>query len=174
METLTSGMPIEGEALLFLDFDGTTHPDGSTVNKFFSRLTHLEAWLRRHPSVNVVISSSWREAHPMSELLSFFAGDIQRRIVGATPIAARCDWASVDGELLPIRFEREAEILAWLRDHGAIGRPWAALDDQPWRFRPFCRQLILCDPKTGLTERELRLLTVALGLDKHNSPQKQG
>lgn len=152
------------DALVFLDFDGTTHPDGSHVDRLFSGLELFEPWLRRHPGVGIVISSSWREAHPMSELRSFFSDDLQHRILGATPIAARSEWAALEGELLPVRFEREAEILAWMRTHGLAARPWAALDDQPWRFRPFCKQLIICDPKTGLTGRELDLLTQALGL----------
>ena len=153
------------EAFLFLDFDGTMHPDGCQVDQLFSRMAELELWLRRYAEVGVVISSSWRAAHPLDELRGFFSDDLRQRILGITPIAAQSDWASRDGELLPIRFEREAEVIAWLRMHGATGRPWAALDDQAWRFRPFCTQLVVCDPRTVLTELELQQAARVLDLD---------
>jgi len=151
--------------ILALDFDGTTHPDRCEVDQYFRRLELLEPWLRRFPGVEVVISSSWREAHPLDELRAFFTEDIQSRVVGVTPVASKSDWAKVDDELLPIRFEREAEIKAWLRERGYALRPWVALDDQAWRFGPFCEQLVLCDPQTGLTERELGRAARVLGLE---------
>lgn len=51
--------------LPFLDFDGVLHPDRSTIDQFFCRLPLLETWLRKHPTVDVAISSSWRAAHPI-------------------------------------------------------------------------------------------------------------
>ena len=57
--------------LPFLDFDGVLHPDRSSVDLYFCRLTLLEPWLRKRPQIEVVISSSWREAHPLDELREF-------------------------------------------------------------------------------------------------------
>jgi hypothetical protein len=46
--------------ILFLDFDGVLHAAGNTPGGLdnFKKLPLLEAWLREHDHVNVVISSS--------------------------------------------------------------------------------------------------------------------
>lgn len=149
--------------VLFLDFDGVMHPERCDVDKYFCRRELLEAWLRLRPSVVVVISSSWREAHSLDEIQSFFSEDIGPRVVGVTPVLRRCDWEDYDGELPPMRFEREAEVLRWLNGSGEPWRPWAALDDQAWLFQPFCRQLVLCDGRIGLTQRQLDQVDSLLG-----------
>ena len=47
-------------------------------------------------------------------------------------------------------YEREAECVAWLREHRASTERWVALDDRPWLFRPFSRRLVQTDGKQGL------------------------
>ena len=144
--------------ILFLDFDGTTHPTPRSYTSgedLFCRLPILESWLRQRPGIEVVISSSWREAHSVDEMRGYFCEDLQRRIIGATPVLKRDDWEQYDGELPPTRFERELEVQRWLRESGEPWRPWAALDDQAWLYRPFNPRLVLCDQKVGLTQREL-------------------
>lgn len=149
--------------LLFLDFDGCTHPFGCTVDRYFCHLALLEHWLRQRLGVDIVISSSWREAHPLDEMRSYFSQDLQQRIVGATPVIRRDSWAQYDGEPPPVRFEREAEVTRWLNESGTPWRPWAALDDQAWLYKPFNERLVLCDGKVGLTQRELDQLDQVLG-----------
>ncbi len=144
--------------LLALDFDGVMHPDGASVDRYFCHLPLLEDWLRRRPGIDVVISSSWREKHPLDEMVSYFSEDLRPRIVGATPVIKRDSWAQYDGEPPPVRFEREAEVLRWLHSSGSAWMPWAALDDQAWRFKPFNPRLVVCDGKVGLTGRELARL----------------
>lgn len=75
--------------VLYLDFDGALHPENSRTEPKFCRLPLLEAWLGERPSVEVVISSSWREVHPFAELVSFFAEDLQHRVIGVTPLLRR-------------------------------------------------------------------------------------
>lgn len=144
--------------ILFLDFDGVLHPARSMApgELLFCRLPLLESWLRERPGVDVVISSSWREAHPLDELVSYFAGDLKGRVLGATPIITSDDWAQYDGGPPPLRFGREIEIRRWQHQSAAPWRPWAALDDQPWLFAPFCEFLVTCDGDTGLTTRNLK------------------
>jgi len=151
------------QGLLFIDFDGCMHPYGCSIDKYFCRLALLEDWLRRRPGVDVVISSSWREVHPLDEMQSFFSNDLQKRIVGATPVIWRDSWAQYDGEPPPVRFEREAEVTRWLHGNGAPWRPWAALDDQAWLYKPLNKRLVLCDGKVGLTQRELDQVDLVLG-----------
>ena len=143
--------------ILFLDFDGVLHPvrPRAPGADLFCRLPLLEAWLRKRPGVDVVISSSWREAHPLDELVSYFAGDLKGRVLGATPTITSDDWAQYDGEQPPLRFRRAVEIRRWRHQSPTPWRPWAALDDQPWLFPPFCEFLVACDGDTGLTSLNL-------------------
>ena len=143
------------QRLLFLDFDGCMHPARCTVDRYFCHLARLEHWLRHQLGVDIVISSSWRETHPLDETRSYFSRDLQQRIVGATPVIRRDSWAQYDGEPPPVRFEREAEVTRWLHESGAPWRPWMALDDQAWLYEPRDPRLVLCDGKVGLTQREL-------------------
>ena len=160
---MTAGERSVGTRLLFLDFDGVMHPFRCTIDKYFCHLELLEAWLRQRPDVGVVISSSWREAHPVAEMTSFFSEDLQHRILGATPLLKRDSWAQYDGEPPLVRFEREVEVLRWLNESGEPWRPWAALDDQAWLYKPFNPGLVLCDGKVGLTLLELNKLDRVLG-----------
>jgi hypothetical protein len=149
--------------ILFLDFDGVLHPDRASVDELFCRIGLLQDWLRVRPGVDVVISSSWREVHPIDELRSFFAEDLQARIVGVTPNLKVGDWAQVDGEFPPARFGRQLEVLQWLRTSSKPWRPWAALDDQAWMFRPLELRLVVCDSAVGLTVEDLAAVDKVMG-----------
>ena len=54
--------------ILFLDFDGVTHPDPCRKESFLGQLPLIEDVLREHRQVDVVISSSWRYDHRLHEL----------------------------------------------------------------------------------------------------------
>lgn len=157
-------------AILFLDIDGVCHPESSSVrtqdNYLFCRLPLLEGWLRERPGVGVVIASAWRAVHPVDELVGLFTGDLQEQIFGTTPVALRDDWAQFDDEPQGDLYIRESEIRYWLHAQGFACRRWAAIDDQPWLFRPFCPNLVMCDGSVGLTRRELDRLDVVLGLEE--------
>lgn len=149
-------------SILFLDFDGVLHPDRASVDRFFCHLELLEKWLRDRPDVEVVISSSWREAHPIEELRGFFSEDVRPRILGATPNLKHDDWEQYDCEVPPTRFERELEVTRWLAESDEPWRPWAALDDQAWLYKPFNSRIVLCDREVGLTQCELDLVDLVL------------
>lgn len=89
----------------------------------------------------------------LEELRRSFSPDLYARLVGCTP---RGDRAS------PERFLREWEVREWLRLSTQPWRHWVALDDQAWLFRPFLPNLVVCNPKVGVTDRELRALTLSL------------
>lgn len=160
---LCTDEPPVKQGLLFLDFDGVMHPVGCEIDRYFCHLALLEAWLRRRPGVGVVISSSWREVHPVSEMQSYFAQDIGSRILGATPLIRRDRRAQYGAEPPVTRFEREVEITRWLHESGANGGSWAALDDQAWLFSPGNDRLVLCAGDVGLTQRELAEVEAILG-----------
>ncbi len=146
--------------ILGLDFDGVMHPVNSTTEPKFCRLPLLEAWLREHVRVDVLITSSWREHHPLDEMQSYFAPDLQERVLGATPLAHRLfgkAWSRSVGEQERARYERQAEIEAWLEQNDCK-EPWLALDDDPGLFEPQCQHLVLCDSCVGLTPERLEAL----------------
>lgn len=152
--------------ILFLDFDGVMHPFGCECDRYFCHLDALEAWLRRRPCLDIVISSSWREVHPFDEMRSYFSVDLRGRILGATPILKRDTWEQYGGEPQPPRFERELEVSRWLAASGELRRPWAALDDQAWLFKPSNPRVVLCDSRVGLTQRELDQVGMILGMQR--------
>ena len=154
---------IETDAVLFLDFDGVLHPNGCSADQLLCRLGLLQDWLRRRPGVDVVISSTWRTQRTVGELASFFACDLQPRVIGVTSRLMHDHCEQFDGEPPPARHARHAEVMAWLRKSQEPWRRWAALDDQPWLYRPFVRELVVCDHRVGLTHDELRKLDEVLG-----------
>lgn len=132
LEPQTANEDLEDESpVLFLDFDGVTHPEGISSAPLFGRLPAIESVLRRHPTVRVVISSSWRLARPLDALQKLFSPSIAPRVIGKTPCIE-------DGQ----SFTRHRECLSWLSLNATVWTPWVALDDQPWLFRPSCPQLI--------------------------------
>ncbi len=135
---------------LFLDFDGVTHPWGEAED--FRCLPLLEAVLREHPEVRIVISADWRMLFSLSELVAHFSEDLRSRIVGTTP------------HLVPQRGHdlhglREREAMLWLAQHepDLTAVSWCAIDDAPgnWLSRS---HLILTDFKRGFTEEDAERL----------------
>ncbi len=132
--------------ILFLDFDGVTHPEVCTKPELFQALPHIEEVLRGLPQVEIVISSAWRLQHTMEELLQPFAADMAPRVVGVTPCIKR-----FSGDWLPNGledFSRECECVSWLRKNRP-GAHWLAIDDIDHWFRPGCSDLLLTDPTEG-------------------------
>ena len=80
--------------LLFLAFDGVLHPFSPRSDRPaeesvpFAYLARLEAVLRDHPSLRIVIASDWRKHHTLEELRQFFSEDIRLRIAGVLDIDA--------------------------------------------------------------------------------------
>lgn len=135
--------------VLFLDFDGVTHPEPCRPDQEFSQLPLIEAVLRQHPKVEVVISSSWRQVHSLDAMRAHFALDIAPRVIGITPSNKQpsSDWlpgASSSNE-------REGECGTWMKQNRPWGTPWVAIDDRAHWFRPGCSDLLLTNAKTGFT-----------------------
>lgn len=142
---------------LFLDFDGTLHPEnypGADSGADLCHLPRLEALLREFPDVEIVVSSTWRERMSLEELRSLFAPDIRSRVVGTTALPVR-----VDGYA---RATCEAEIVAWLKANGRQDTEWVALNDADWQFDEHRHRLVLCSPLTGLDAESEAALRVHL------------
>lgn len=124
--------------VLFLDFDGAL---SKGLTKDFRHRGLFESWLRLRPSVWVVVTSTWRLHHTLEELRDLFSADIRPRIVGTTPV--------LEGEPL----KRQAEILAWRKEHRHTGL-FVALDDQSDDFEVVWPHLVTCT-RHGITEAHL-------------------
>jgi hypothetical protein len=130
--------------IVFLDFDGVTHPYICDAKDHFTCLPQIEAVLRRHVNVEVVISSTWRQRRTLAQLREFFAADIAHRVVSSTHVLPLDDPKLAGGAI------REVECRAWLTDNRP-DHPWVAIDDVPWNFTVGCPHLILTHHSVGFS-----------------------
>jgi hypothetical protein len=143
--------------ILFLDFDGVTHPDPCRKSEYFCQLPLIESALRAHKRLDVVISSSWRYDHQLTELQAFFSSDMGSRVIGVTPSVARTD----DEGWIPhhlLQHHREWECRKWIREQRPVGTPWLAIDDAPDWFTPGCAHLLQTQSECGFQPEQLLAL----------------
>jgi hypothetical protein len=143
--------------ILFLDFDGVTHPDPCRKELFFCKLPLIENVLRQQSAVDVVVSSSWRYDHSLREIQSLFAPDIAARIVGVTPSVSRTD----DEGWIPrhlLQHHREWECRKWLRQNHSAETPWLAIDDMAAWFTPNCSDLLSTNASDGFHQSQISSL----------------
>lgn len=128
---------------LFLDFDGVLHPMSASGSELFQNLWMIEQFADL-PNFEVVISSSWRFHYPL-EALTQRLGKLQPIVVGAT------------GDAVIGKHARHREILGYCVATG-IG-DWRALDDSQIEFPLAEKRLFKCNPRTGLTMKELNFIS---------------
>lgn len=145
-KTLPISTSPRGDVTLFLDVDGVLHRRAPGAEKF-AALPQLQQSMRRHPRLEVVISSSWREVFDFEDLVELFDEDLRARIVGSTPVFEQ------DTE-----FVRQRECEQWMRTHCPPGQKWIALEDEKALFQPGCPQLLLVDGSKGLQLEDLMRL----------------
>lgn len=137
-----------GNKIIFLDFDGVLHPVESIGKEYFSRMHLIENFLRANRDIQIVVSSSWREACSLEKMQSFFEDDVFERVIDITPINVICPQN---------KFWRQVEIEAWIQKNEYTGH-WVAVDDAKSEFEDGFRNLIWCQPRKGITEREVMQL----------------
>jgi hypothetical protein len=152
--------------ILFLDFDGVTHPDPCEMGRLFIKLPLIEAVLRRFDDCKIVISSSWRVVHPLDEMRGFFAVDMQSRVIGMTP-QQRFAMGILD---LQPGYSRQWECEAWLSSQRVwlpherrLDAPWIAIDDRHDWFRADCKNLLATNSRMGFTSDDAIRLERMLG-----------
>jgi len=133
--------------VLFLDFGGVLHPsghddeargaaDGAGLARLdlFCWFDILGGLLALHPDVFVVVHSNWRHVSTPEEIGDLL-GDLGRRYLGCVAPG-----------------DRHAAIRAWLARHPGV-ESFRILDDSARAFGdPPPAELILCDPRTGVSE----------------------
>ncbi len=155
MNTRRSDMAV----VLFLDFDGVTHSEPCAEQDCFTNFHLIETVLREFKSVEIVISSSWRDHHTLDDLRGMFSHDIGPRVVGVTPSIK-----NPSSEWLPGTapgHEREWEIDTWMKANRPWGTPWLAIDDRAHWFRENSQNLLLTKSLFGFhpdQQDDLRLM----------------
>ena len=134
--------------ILFLDFDGVLHADGASVR--LSQFPLLESYLAKMPDVDIVISSTWREAYSLEKLRALFPASLRDKVIGVTPIL---EDSYDDGG-------RQREIEGFLRKASLNHKnaAWIALDDRADFFDRGCPFLLLVDPARAFSDDEGRKL----------------
>lgn len=118
--------------ILFLAFDVFTHPDPCDKVRLFESLPLIEFVLRLFPELQVVLSGTWRQNHPVEELQDLFSDDIAARLIRGTPsiFAYHPCWYPV-----PLRERRrQREVEAWFHQNRSSAYPWLAIDDRAHWF----------------------------------------
>jgi len=128
------------QRVIFLDFDGVLHPTGGKPGEAspFCWVDVLAEDLALHPDVGLVVHSSWIERYSIEELREFLE-----------PIAGRLLGTVKPGP-------RAQAILSFLREHSYI-QHWLVIDDDESEFGAgFGESLLLCNPRSGLSDPDAR------------------
>lgn len=131
--------------IVYLDFDGVLHPSSPVGNTLFSRAALLEPAFENSDGA-IVISSSWRFTHSLTSLKAKLPHFLAQRVIDTTS-------APVIG-----KHARYFEILAHANSQTET-ISWRALDDSYWEFPSDCKELIRCNPNTGLGPKEIDKLS---------------
>lgn len=148
----------EKPTILFLDFDGVLHPDEvyltpkgpqlRSAGQLFMWAPILEAELDLHPSVKLVLSTSWVRVLGFSQAKKRLPQSLQARVIGSTWHSSMAKvwadqvwWDKTSRHNQIMRYASRARINNWLAlDDDAGG--WS-VDDQ--------EKLILVDSATGIS-----------------------
>lgn len=141
---------------LFLDFDGVLHPNRYslsnydpdrvfTSNEIFSQAPVLAGLITEFPC-QIIISSSWRFNYNIDEIKEKLPKAIAKNVVGVT------------GDAYIGPYPRYNEIKEYLISRNKSLYEWRALDDSKIEFPNGCNDLILCDPNTGITSKQIQEL----------------
>lgn len=120
---------------LFVDFDGVLHRAGNgleDVGPPFVWLPLLASALAEHPDVVIVVHSTWRYQHTLSELRAMLSS-----------LAEVAIYAAPRGQ----RFEA----IRWFLKMNPAVQDYRILDDDLSEFDPPPEELLFCDSSMGLT-----------------------
>ena len=139
---------MSAKLLVYLDFDGVLHPASPVLGDLFSR-THLLEPIAEQTDLQIVISSSWRFTHTLEQLQAKLPSTLAQRVIG------------MNGDAVIGKHARYQEIMNHVRQLEP-GTRWCALDDSYWEFPTSCKELIRCNPNTGIGVKEVAQLNTWL------------
>lgn len=121
---------------LFYDVDGVLHPND--VGNL-SCVSHLVSIINKVPSLQLIMSSNWRETMDEEFFERVFPNEILERTIGFTPVL----------ETYPYRRQREIEAFA---AHFGLNR-YLCIDDQERLYESGWPNLYAIDRSRGLDEK---------------------
>lgn len=130
--------------ILFLDFDGVLYP--LHRRETFTRMALLDALLADFPHIEIALTTSWRQVHPLEALLDMLSPTISARVIGLTPYFPP---GRLRDPAHPAGPAREYECRVWLQTNDRDSAPWLALDDDPDAFSATA-PIVWCDERVGL------------------------
>lgn len=141
--------PMSAIRVIFLDIDGvlrTTDSDPCTLNP---KLMHnFTVSIGPLPDVQIVISSTWRQALSLRDIKSHLCPSISSKVIGATPT-------------LEAATQRQDEIDEYRKNHGIGPDEWIAVDDAVEEFSNDAH-LVVTQPDVGFdSECVIRLWELA-------------
>ena len=136
--------------VVYLDFDGVLHPSSPVMDGLFCR-SHLLEPVFEKTNLRIVISSSWRFTHSLEQLQAKLPSHLAQHVIGMT------------GDAVIGKHARYQEIMNHVRQLEP-GTAWRALDDSYWEFPNACKELIRCNPNTGIGPKEVAQLKTWLTL----------
>ena len=124
---------------LFYDVDGVLHPNDannlSCANLLVSVIEHI-------PTLQLVMSSNWRETMDLEYFERVFPKEIIKRTVGFTPV-------------LPVhQFRRQREVETFISYFGIT--KFLCIDDQEKLFTPGWPSLHLTERSRGLNQQSIK------------------
>lgn len=147
--------------VLYLDFDGVLHDDSvifhrrrgivmsSPGHQLFEWQWILERLLRPHPSVSIVLSTSWVRIRSFNFARGRLSAELRERVIGAT--FHKQHMHLEDFLLLP----RGAQVANDVFRRGPTA--WFALDDDHIGWPSWCRDnLIKTDGKVGISDPKIQ------------------
>ena len=123
----------------------------------FCHADRLASTLQPFPTVQIVITSTWRNYFNLDKLKSFLPATLADRVVGVTPRVFSRDGA----------FVRSREISAYFSTGNS--EDWLALDDHAYMFCDYEAnpKLVLCDGERGFDDAAADVLLARL-TDMHD------
>jgi len=129
--------------LLFLDFDGVTHPRIGSAAFLPSCMYALRLALD-DINIEIVVSSTWRKTNHLYELEAFLR-PLGKPFIGITPVV---------NEPNAPKYVRYREITQFLSDSKLQSCDWVAVDDAPGLF-PDNAPIFFTNPLTGFTANDV-------------------
>lgn len=130
--------------LLFLDIDGVLRRQDAPRYRFEKPLLDaFEEMVRSIDGLEIVISSSWKDAFSLDSIRARFSADIAGRILAFTPTIHE-----------PIEYIRYHEIQLYLKKNN-INTLWAVIDDDRAHF-PDIPNVFYTDPTKGIQNIDIR------------------
>jgi len=160
-ELSTRSVPSLHDLVVYLDFDGVLHDDAVYWSKqegihirmpgrsLFEWAPILELLLAPHPTVKIVLSTSWVRAKNFQFAKTKLPAGLQERVIGAT--FHRREMRKWEFDNMP----RGAQVVADVRRRRPAG--WLAIDNDDQGPKDYLDHLVKTQDRLGLSDPNVQL-----------------